>query len=218
MKRQELAAGLAAGDQTAWTVFLRDYGRLIFAVVNRFTGVSEERDDLFQEACLAILKGVGTLRDPDRLTTWVYRTTYRLCVDATRRRRRERGTDSLDVLPSAFALQSPCPLPGDDLVRLEEVATLLDAVDQLEEECRNLLWLLYLSPEVLSYRQVSGRLGMPIGSIGPTRARCLEKARGHYESISKPGRHASVTGESEGRRVSRRRPAGSGKRPDGLLK
>jgi len=198
LDQQELAEGLARGEETAWRVFLRNYGRLIFAVVNRFASSPEERDDLFQDACLAVLKGAHTLRDPDRMASWLYRTAFRLCVDAHRRRRPECGVDDPEALQAGERLPAPFPLPDHELVRLEEVATLLDAFDRLDPECRNLLNCLYLEPEKPSYRQISSRLGMPIGSIGPTRARCLEKARRLYEELSNPGGRASDTGERDG--------------------
>ncbi len=198
LDQHELAEGLAKGEETAWRAFLRDYGRLIFAVVNRFASSPEERDDLFQDACLAVLKGVNTLRNPDRLASWLYRTTFRLCIDARRRRRPECCVDDPEAVHSADGLPAPFPGPDDELVRLEDVATLLDALDRLDPECRNLLHLLYIDPEEPSYRQISSRLGMPIGSIGPTRARCLEKAKRLYETLSTPGCRASVTGERDG--------------------
>ncbi len=170
--RNQLVARLAAGDEDAWRSFVETYGGLIFAVATRLGLRGADRDDLFQDACVTVMQSIHTLRDPTRLASWLYRVTYRLGIDALRSRRPEVGVEEL----TSSATGQLEPGFAEDLERLEEVSRLLDALGRLDSRCRNLLKLLYLEDPTPSYEEIARRLDMPIGSIGPTRARCLEKA------------------------------------------
>jgi RNA polymerase sigma factor (sigma-70 family) len=97
-------------------------------------------------------------------------TARRLSLDAAGRRKPVSGSEEiLGLLPDGT------PLPAEEIAQLEERHFVRQAFDQLPARCRALLDLLYYAAEAPSYERVSERLGMPVGSIGPTRARCLEK-------------------------------------------
>ncbi len=181
--------GLAAGSEEAWRAFLAGYGRLIHAAVRRFHLSEPDAEDVFQNACVAIHRSIHTLRNPDKLASWVYGVTYRLAVDHLRRRR-EIPVEDPDRLAAGGARRESGPAADRRLEELEETALLYDAVSRLDPRCRRLLVGLYLEDPPLSYREVSARDAMPVGSIGPTRARCLDKLRrliGDEVSIPGPG-------------------------------
>jgi RNA polymerase sigma factor (sigma-70 family) len=154
---------------------------LIHAVAARLGFEGADREDLFQEACLVTLDSIDSLRDPRRLNSWVYTIAYRLGIDALRRRRPEIP---LEGLSEVEASRPPGEAIEREMERLEEISLLLDAVAQLDQRCLNLLSALHLDDPPLSYAAAAERLGMPIGSIGPTRARCLGRLRALMKKLS----------------------------------
>ncbi|MGD8395674.1 MAG: sigma-70 family RNA polymerase sigma factor [Candidatus Eiseniibacteriota bacterium] len=171
--RERLIEGMLRSDERAWRDFLVRYGRLIHSVIGRF-GIRDERDDLFQEVCSSIHRSLGTLHDPDRLVTWIYSVTYRHAIDAVARRRRTPTQGSVD--PDADPID---PAPGADtrLEEMQQVAVIMDLIDGLRPRCREILGALYLEDPPVAYEEISRRHGIPVGSIGPTRARCLDELR-----------------------------------------
>jgi RNA polymerase sigma factor (sigma-70 family) len=187
MDTKELVEAMAAGDARAWRAFMDAYGRLVYAVASRFALRGVDRDDLFQETCLKAFQSLHTLQRPERLASWVYTIAYRLGVDALRRLRFEHNPGDIERIAGG---ESPGPLEG--LERLEEVARLQDALGLLDERCRQLLAALYLEDQPRPYAEISREQRMPVGSIGPTRARCLEKLKKAFEELSKQPPDASA--------------------------
>jgi len=184
MDPKTLVEGLSRGDDAAWRAFLLTYGRLIYAVAKRFSRDGVDPDDLFQETCLRALRSVKTLKNPDRIGSWIYTTAYRLGVDALRRAHPEVGAEPLatfDLMRQEGQLPAG---PDEGLERLEATAQLMDALGVLDERCRRLLTALYLEDPAPSYAEIGSREGMPIGSIGPTRARCLFKLKNLLGGLS----------------------------------
>ncbi len=177
MDARELVDGLVAGEERAWQEFLHSYGRLIYAVVGRFAVKGIDRDDLFQETCLKALQSIHTLQSPDRLASWVYTIAYRLSVDALRRQRPEARLENPDALLDTETAGREPQEPLQRLERLEKIARLLDGLQMLDPRCRRLLTALYLEEPPPSYVAIGKREDMPVGSIGPTRARCLGKLK-----------------------------------------
>ncbi|MBD3236056.1 MAG: sigma-70 family RNA polymerase sigma factor [Candidatus Eisenbacteria bacterium] len=191
MDRKQFCEKLALRDEGAWRQLFDEYGRLIYSVAVRLGFDDAARDDLFQDACLTILDSIDTLRDPHRLASWIYTLTYRLGIDRIRRRNPEV---SLDEAPRAETTQGARTVQPEilrELERLEAAAQVLDALAHLDPRCRRLLRALYLEEPPLSYEQISAREGMPIGSIGPTRARCLQRAEKWLRGLSQPPPSAS---------------------------
>jgi RNA polymerase sigma factor (sigma-70 family) len=191
LAREKLMAGLVAGDEEAWRVFIQDYGRMIYAVATRLGFTEQDRDDLFQDACISILESIHTVRDSRCLASWVYVVTYRLGIDAIRRRRPEAAVADWAGLPESNPAAVIEPEVLSDLERLEEIAQVLDGLAEMDTRCRRLLTALYLEETRPTYEEISRRWGIPMGSIGPTRARCLEKLGGLLEELSRRGSRAS---------------------------
>ncbi len=193
---------MVAGDEGAWRCFVSEYGGLINAVAARFGLLGDDRDELFQATCASAVRSIGALRSPERISSWVYNIAWRKAIDVKRLRQREVGSHGLAGLshPERHLVQAASI--EDELVRREEVLQLYLALDRLDARCRRLVTGLYL--ERLSYAELAGREDLPVGSIGPNRARCLERLRSLIESLSNPCASASTRGN--------RKELGTGKR------
>ncbi|MBI2912162.1 MAG: sigma-70 family RNA polymerase sigma factor [Chloroflexi bacterium] len=160
------------GDEEAWEHLIRAYGGLIYSVARRYGLNEAEAADVFQSVCLALWEGLGSLRETSKLTSWLTTVTARAawhCISA-----RGRGTagpldDTVD-LPDGAGNQ-----PEEEALRRERAQSLREALAFLPERWRRLMWHLYYDPAAPSYAEVAQILGMPEGSIGPTRARCLKR-------------------------------------------
>ncbi len=178
----ELVERCRAGQQSAWNTLVRRYQRLIYTVPRR-AGLSEDQAaDVFQVVFSRLFEHLDRLADPSRLQAWLVTTAKReslrvlelsrRVVDLTPARGDEDdGTDPLD----RFAVDSP--LPEDLLCDLQQQDLLRRAVAQLDDRSRQFIELMFLQDEPLPYSEIAARLGIAEGSIGPTRARCLDKLR-----------------------------------------
>jgi RNA polymerase sigma factor (sigma-70 family) len=180
----ETIARLASGDERAWAGFCRTQGQLIHAAGHKVGLSAEEREDLLQNTCIVCYHSIDRLRDPDRLGAWVYRIAYRQALEIVRKRtptvpiEDETGRSILDMIPSGE--------DGEDevLEAYERSQQVLGVIAGVGQRCRSLLEALYLAAEVPAYEDLSRELGMPIGSIGPTRARCLDRVRRKLKQVS----------------------------------
>ncbi len=184
MDAKTLVEGLSRGDDAAWRAFLASYGPVVYAVSRRFAADGIDPEDLFQETCLRALRSIDTLQNPERIGSWVYTIAYRLGIDALRRGRLEAVADPHAALEVMRTDGSEPPGPDHALERLEQIAQLIDALGELDERCRRLLTALYLEEPAPPYAEIGRRQGMPIGSIGPTRARCLLKLKNLLGGLS----------------------------------
>ncbi|MFD0687943.1 RNA polymerase sigma factor [Actinomadura fibrosa] len=163
-----------AGDQDAWNDLVDRYAPLVWSVCRRFRLGAADADDVGQSVWLRLVEHLPRLRDPAALPGWLATTTRRECLRVVRaQQRKERIEQPLDTYMT--------PGEQDALVEHEVLAAernmlLRTAFGQLPEHCRRLLALLMQDPP-LSYAEISARLDTSIGSIGPTRARCLQRLR-----------------------------------------
>ena len=164
-----LVRACLAGDDGAWEELVDRYGRLVYTVPRRL-GLSEvDAEDVFQNVFVTLLRSLGSLRDQTRLSAWLITTTRRESWKIGRAGAR-RGEDELDdALPAAD------PAVLDEVLRWEREEGVRQAMRRLDDRCRALLTALFLEPETPNYEAISARLGLPVGSIGPTRARCFKK-------------------------------------------
>jgi len=165
----ELLARARAGDEGAWRQLVDRYQALVFRVVRSHRIPGAEGEDLFQETFLRLHRHAPGIADPGALARWLAVTARNLCLDYLARRRREVLV--ADVPEST----DPAPSPVDLIARAEEAQAVREALDALSVPCRELLRALYFDADEPDYRAVAKRLGRPVGSIGPTRARCLAR-------------------------------------------
>jgi len=160
------------GDSQAWEALIVRYRRLIYSIPVRFSFSPADASDVFQAVCLKLIEHLHELKDDTKVSAWLITTTTRQCIHLRSQKFREAGSDE-DV-------EEP-PDPAETLetirVQVEEQLVVRDSVEQLPDRCRQLIELLYFDTRSPSYEDVSQMLGMPVPSIGPTRARCLDKLR-----------------------------------------
>jgi len=171
----ELVARARHGDQRAWDALVERYAPLVWSVCRQYR-LGEDAGDVAQTVWLALVSQLGAIRDPAALAGWLSTATRRECARAARAARR---------LPAAGAVLDVADLPDErigiaeaELLAAERRAALRQAFAELPAASRELVALLLADPP-LPYAEISARLGIPVGSIGPSRARCLEKLRRH---------------------------------------
>lgn len=155
------------GRQSAWNELVDRYSRLVYSIPLRVGLSAADADDVVQVVWGIVLRRLKTLRDVERLSAWLIRTTYR---EAWRRGRQTRKHATFDE--TEMAAETP---QDDELERLESQHLVHRALEALDERCRALLTMLFLDTNEKSYEQIAAELGMKIGSIGPTRARCFKR-------------------------------------------
>lgn len=173
----ELVSACRRGDQLAWEKLVRRYQRLIYAIPRRAGLNEDEAAEIFQDVFTTLFEKLNDIEDPERLQAWLVTTTRRRTWRMLSRRpeRLTRVDDDSDGANEAEAVRDPTPLPDEQLIILEEQHQIRTAVSMLDERCQTLVRLLFYQREPPSYAEVAKVLGIPEGSIGPTRARCLAK-------------------------------------------
>ena len=174
----QLVERCLAGDERAWESLVRRHERLVYAVARRYRLSEPDLGDVFQDVFTALVKGLPRLRDGRALCRWLGSTTDRIARSTAMRSRREqaRSVPGLDR-ESAENVAADAPTVGAALEMLEEQAMVRLALASLPEGCRRLLLALYYEDPQPAYAQLARRWGMPIGSLGPTRARCVDRLR-----------------------------------------
>ena len=170
-----------AGDGTAWTLLVERYQRLVYAIVRR-AGLDEHAAaDVFQTVFARLIEHLPRLNDPGRLQAWIVTTAKREAIlQHSRARRTVSLTRPDDDTHEALVAEPPdeSPLPEEALAELQLLHRLRLALHELDARCRDLLVMMFADDdEKPSYEGMAQRLQMPVGSLGPTRARCLDKLR-----------------------------------------
>lgn len=168
------------GDSEAWDQLIDRYRRLIYSIALSAGLDADHADEAFQRVSLILLQHLGDLRSTDRLTSWIATATRRECwkVAADRRNMGRRPLPE-----TAKSCEDPGELPDDQLDRLMCRHTLALALEQLAEPCGSLLHALFFEEPSPSYAELAQRLGRPVGSLGPTRRRCLERLERLYRQL-----------------------------------
>lgn len=163
----------------AWEEFLQRYGRLIYSSIHRVGLPADDREDTFQSSVAAIYRQLPKLRDRERLVAWIVGITWRQSVDRIRLRSRELRMEEVEDSVIRGSVDPPvdAALPDQDRVALEQAQHAHEALESMSGRCVRLLSLMFYEDPPLDYAEIARREGIPIGSLGPTRARCLEKMR-----------------------------------------
>lgn len=173
-----LAAACLEGDHSAWEALITRYQRLIYSIPIRARLSQDDAADIFQSVCLKLYEKLPSIRDSERISSWLITTTTRECWRLSARNRRESapvGGDDEDSIQKEIPATGP--LADEEREILERQHEVRRAVDALPERCRNLVTLLFYHKDELSYADIAGQMRMPVPSVGPTRARCLEKLK-----------------------------------------
>jgi RNA polymerase sigma factor (sigma-70 family) len=176
---EALLAACLRGDQVAWNELIDRYAALIYSIPLKYGLGEPDAADVFQSVCITLLEKLGSIRAPRGLAAWIITTTSRQCLAVARQRRR----DQQHSIPAGLAADDLGPidpdlLPDEELLVLEREHVVRHAVERLPETCRRLINALFSDePQPSSYQRLADGLGVPMNSLGPTRARCLEKLR-----------------------------------------
>ena len=168
----ELVAAALAGNRSAWDTLVARFGPLITSVTRRFGLSPSDADDVRQTVWLRLLEHLADLREPRALPGWIATTTRREALRVLSGRRVEPVDPQTDTRLDTVTTDEP----DANLLRAERRHAVHAGLAELHAPQRDLLQLTVADTDN-SYRQISRRLGIPIGSIGPTRARCLHKLR-----------------------------------------
>jgi RNA polymerase sigma factor (sigma-70 family) len=167
---RDLVERVRGGDNGAWVALTDRYVNVLWSVARAMRLSDADAADAVQTTWLRLVEALDTLREPGRVGSWLATTMRRECLAILRRRSRLVAADGWDAIPS-----DADPLDAG-LLRRERDAALWRAFRGLAPRCQALLRILIADPAP-SYVEVSAALDMPIGSIGPTRRRCLGALR-----------------------------------------
>lgn len=158
------------GDESAWNELVERYGRLVYSIPRRYGFAANDADDVFQNVFTILLNRLHSLRDHTRLSAWLITTTHRECWRMGRRKRDDAE------------LEETIEDSGTSLVEVvqrgEQQEIVRQALSELDPRCQYLLNALYPDAAGATYEEIAEKLGLAIGSIGPTRIRCLKKLEG----------------------------------------
>ena len=181
-----LVRAAAEGDKAAWDALVKRFSGLVWSIARSHRLGPADAADVSQTAWLRLVENLGRIRDPDRVGAWLATTSRNECLRIIRRSGRQVPTD-LDA-DADLEAEDALAVPVDaGLLAGERDAELWRAFSAISERCQGLLRLLITDPPP-SYEEVGALLDMPVGSIGPTRARCLDHLR----------RKAGITGAAGG--------------------
>jgi RNA polymerase sigma factor (sigma-70 family) len=177
----ELIARCLDKDAGAWQALVDRYADLVYGIARR-AGLDDARgQDVVQDVFLALLKNLGRLRQHDRLMGWIVKAARRESWRVARRARSARSREEGVSRPE----RDVGALPADALQQEERRHLVRRAMRLIDGRCQRLLDALFLR-EVRDYQALSVELAMPVGSIGPTRRRCLDKLADALHEVGIP--------------------------------
>jgi RNA polymerase sigma factor (sigma-70 family) len=163
----------ATGDQSAWNRIVERYSPLVWSICLRYRLDRQDSDDVGQSVWLLLVERIGMLREPAALPGWLATTTQRECLRVLRTSRRH---DHVELPDEQLSLDLDAAIIEEELLAAERDAAVRAAFAELPRGCRELLAML-IGEQPHSYEDISATLGMRVGSIGPMRARCLDRLR-----------------------------------------
>jgi RNA polymerase sigma factor (sigma-70 family) len=175
-----LVARARGGDRQAWDELVERYAPLIWSICRKYRLGRADADDVGQSIWLRLVDQLDKIREPAALPGWLATTTRRECGRVVRAAHGPRAVAcalAAETIPDGQA-----GTVEQDLLAAERHAALREAFTHLPPACQRLVTMLIADPPP-PYAEISARLGIPIGSIGPTRSRCLDSMR-RYPAIA----------------------------------
>ncbi|MEY9893453.1 RNA polymerase sigma factor (sigma-70 family) [Catenulispora sp. MAP5-51] len=179
-----LVKAAAAGDASAWQQIVDDYSRLVWSVARGFRLSLADAADVTQNTWLRLVENLDRIQNPEQLAGWLATTTRREALRLIRKTQREvPDSEEAEANVSFFGDSDDDGDPETAMVAQQDSSDLWQAFATLSERCRKLLRVVAVTP-LESYAAVAEALGMRVGSIGPTRSRCLEHLKRALKALS----------------------------------
>jgi RNA polymerase sigma-70 factor (ECF subfamily) len=170
----ELVARCRSGEDEAWNELVERFSRYVYAIaVQAFRLPPADAEDVFQEVFARVYEHLDRLRSDDAIRPWIAQLTRRLCIDRLRSAGREAPVE-WDELEVAGVDES--------LARLDEAMTVRACLDEVGENCKEILDRFFCRDE--SYRAIGEALDLPAGTIASRISRCLSKLKAAFEGRS----------------------------------
>jgi RNA polymerase sigma factor (sigma-70 family) len=171
----DLVNAATLGDQAAWDTLVGRFSRLVWGICGAYRLNPADASDVFQLTWLRLLEHLDSIREPARLPGWLATTCRRECQVQLRRNHRLQPTDEDRLLN----LGSVEPAIDQATLIADRDKALWSAFGRLSDRCQQVLRVLVVTAEEgpPSYHVVAQALGLPMGSLGPTRMRCLDRLR-----------------------------------------
>jgi RNA polymerase sigma factor (sigma-70 family) len=167
----------ADGDHQAWERLVDQFARLIWSITVEFKLVESDAADVVQTTWLRLLEHIDRIQYPDRVGSWLAATARNECLRSLAARKRVvLGNDEAELDNAVAAAVAHAPEVDERLLADERDQVVRDALSRLPGRWQRMLEMLMADPPV-PYAEISDQLGLPIGSIGPTRGRCLDQLR-----------------------------------------
>jgi RNA polymerase sigma factor (sigma-70 family) len=163
----------AHGDHNAWKGLIDRYGRLIWSITRDFKLVESDAADVFQTTWMRLIEHIHRIDHPDRVGSWLASTARNECLRSLAARKRVVLAHEDDTFDGPAAHE---PEIDEALLAAERVEVVREAMTHLPRRWQRLMEMLMSDPPA-SYAEISDELGLPVGSIGPTRGRCLARLR-----------------------------------------
>lgn len=163
----------ATGDKQAWERLVEQYARLIWSITTEFKLVESDAADVVQTTWMRLIEHIDRLQHPERVGSWLAATARNECLRCLAARKR------IVLSQTDVAFDGPAehePEIDERLLAAERAEIVREAMTQLPGRWQRLMELLMADPPA-SYAEISDELGLPVGSIGPTRGRCLARLR-----------------------------------------
>lgn len=170
----------AIGDRTAWAALVQRFGGLVWSVARSHQLGQADAEEVYQITWLRLTEHIDRLKQPERVGAWLATTARNESLMLIRAGGRLTVTSDPGLLDRGSDEDSPerAVLDAEQAAADEQrVRQVWEAFRGLPERCQQLLRLLLVAPRP-SYAEIGALLSMPIGSIGPSRARCLDRLRG----------------------------------------
>jgi RNA polymerase sigma factor (sigma-70 family) len=172
----DLVSRASHGDQRAWDAMVERYAQLIWSICRRHRLDHADTEDVGQSVWLHLVDQLDKVRNPAALPGWLATTTKRECIRVLRT---TQGAQAAGYVPDIENVpEEQTRTAEEELLVAERNSALCEALTDLSPAGQQLMTMLAADPPV-PYAEISARLGIPVGSIGPTRARCLDRLRRH---------------------------------------
>jgi RNA polymerase sigma factor (sigma-70 family) len=173
----QLVSDAVGGDQAAWNEIVQRFGGRVWAICRAYRLGPADAADVFQQTWLRVLENLGSLRDPSRLGAWIKTTSKHEALRTLRRAKRDHSVGDWAMLDRP---SDPAESPDQPVLIAARNADLWRAFLRLNSRCQDVLRVLVVEADDgrPSYARASAVLDIPVGGLGPTRRRCLDRLRG----------------------------------------